>query len=72
MIKCHTAPDTLVAQVAEAITPKLNSNGMIAITSIFNYSSMSKTIYLLIDNIDIVNRLVMLTQTTDSGVVQRT
>ena len=72
MIKCHTAPDTLVAQVTEAITPKLNPNGTIAITSIFNYSSMSKAIYLLIDSIDIVIRLVMLTQITASGVVQRT
>ena len=72
MIKCHTAPDTLVAQVAVAITPKLNPYGMIAIISILNYSSMSKTIYPLIDSIDIVNRLVMLTQTTGSGAVQRT
>ena len=72
MIKCHTAPDTLVAQVAVAITPKLNPYGMIAIISIFNYSSMSKTIYPLIDSIDIAIRLVMLTQTTASGVVQRT
>ena len=44
MIKCHTAPDTLVAQVAVAITPKLNPYGTIAIRSIFNYSSMSKAI----------------------------
>ena len=72
MIKCHTAPDTLVAQVAVAITPKLNPYGMIAIISILNYSSMSKTIYPLIDSIDIVNRLGMLTQITGSGVVQRT
>ena len=72
MIKCHTAPDTLVAQVTEAITPKLNPNGTIAITSIFNYSSMSKAIYLIIDSIDILIRLAMLTQITGSGVVQRT
>ena len=72
MIKCHTAPDTLVAQVAVANTPKLNPYGTIAITSIFNYSSMSKAIYLIIDSLDIVIRLVMLTQITGSGVVQRT
>ena len=43
MIKCHTAPDTLVAQVAVAITPKLDPNGTIAITSICNKSSSTST-----------------------------
>ena len=72
MIKCHTAPDTLVAQVAVANTPKLNSNGRDDCNNQHIRSSMSKTIYPVIDSIDIVNRLVMLTQTTASGVVQRT